>query len=69
MGRVREGIEPQSGLSVPELMVSRCPEASNSKRWKLGTTIEEHSDEARPTKLSEEEEGWSFETPGLGQES
>lgn len=56
MGRVREGIEPQSGLSIPELMVSRRSEASNSERWKLGTTIEQHSDEASPTKLKEEEE-------------
>lgn len=46
MGRVREGIEPQSRLSVPELMVPRRSEASNSKRWKLGTTIEQHSDRA-----------------------
>lgn len=67
MGRVREGIEPQSGLSIPELMVSRRSEASNSKRRKLGTTIEEHSDGARPTKLNEDEEGWRFETPGLAE--
>lgn len=69
MGRVREGVEPQSVLSVPEIMVSRRSEASNSKRWKLWTTIEEHSDEARPKKLNEEEEGWSFQTPGLTDKS
>lgn len=69
MGSVREGIEPQSGLSVPELMVPRRPEASNSKRWKLGTTIEKHSGGARPTNRNEDEEGWSFETPGSAEES
>lgn len=69
MGRVREGVEPQSGLSVPEIMVSRCSETSNSKRWKLWTTIEKHSDGARLKKLNEEEDRWRFETPGLTDES